>query len=261
MRSKPSVVFLFLLMVVTSTVAHAQTPDDGLTPLMRASEAGNMDDVRRLLKAGADVNEALGSLGITALTLAAARGHLEVVKILLAAGADPNAAGGVVHVGFFTVLDMAMNRQNKNRLEIIDALIAAGARLNPPNWWPSSPLQTAVSSNDIVMVKELLKRGSEVNWEDQIGSTALVTAIQTSQRNVEMVRLLLDAGANPNKPRLWIGDNCVSILTSLDAWPGSPRDKVKEEIADVIRKAGGKRYSKNSHGEPCVKYHDRPGRP
>src|SRR6185369_16676895 len=116
MRSKPSVVFLFLLMAVTSTVAHAQTPDDSLTPLMRASEAGNMDDVRRLLKAGADVNEALGSLGITALTLAAARGHLEVVKILLAAGADPNAAGGVVHVGFFTVLGMAMNRQNKNRL-------------------------------------------------------------------------------------------------------------------------------------------------
>jgi ankyrin repeat protein len=251
-------VLIFLLVVVANTTAvQAQIADDKLSPLMRASEAGNVDDVRRLLKAGANVNEALGRLGITALTIAAARGHLEVVKLLLDAGADPNAAGGVAHVGFFTVLTYAMNPHNQNRLEIIDTLIAAGARLNPPNWWPTSPLDTAVSANDIAMVKELLKRGSDVNWENSIGSTALVTAILVSQRNVEIVRLLLEAGANPNKPRLSIGDNCVSILTFLDDRPGVPRDKVREEIRSLIVKAGGKRYSRNSRGEPCNKYHER----
>src|SRR5262245_46129237 len=168
MRSKPCIVVVFLLMVVANaTLVQAQNPDDGLTPLMRASEAGNVDDVRRLLKAGANVNEPIGSLGITALTVAAARGHLEVVKLLLNAGADPNAAGGVAHGGFVTVFMYALNPANKNRLEIIDALIAAGGRLNPPNWWPASPLDTAVSSNDIAMIKALLKRGSDVNWENQ----------------------------------------------------------------------------------------------
>jgi ankyrin repeat protein len=252
------VLILFLLVVVVANIpVQSQIADDKLTPLMRAAEAGNADDVRKLLKAGANVNEALGRLGLTALTFAAARGHLEVVKLLLEAGADPNAAGGVAHVGFFTVLTYAMNPHNKNRFEIIDTLIAAGARLNPPNSWPTSPLDTAVSSNDIALVKELLKRGSDVNWENQIGSTALVTAILVSERNVEIVRLLLEAGANPNKPRLSIGSNCVSILTFLDDRPGVPRDKVREEIRSLIVKAGGKRYSKNSRGEPCNKYHER----
>ena len=252
------VLIIFLLVGVANTPAvEAQIADDKLTPLMRAAETGNVDDVRKLLKAGANVNEALGRLGITALTFAAARGHLEVAKLLLDAGADPNAAGGVAHVGFFTVLNHAMNPHNKNRLEIIDTLIAAGARLNPPNSWPTSPLDTAVSANDIAMVKELLKRGSDVNWENQIGSTALVTAILVSERNVEIVRLLLEAGADPNKPRLSIGNNCVSILTFLDERPGVPRDKVREEIGRLIVKAGGNRYSRNSRGEPCNKYHKR----
>ncbi|HEX6732316.1 MAG TPA: ankyrin repeat domain-containing protein [Pyrinomonadaceae bacterium] len=257
LRLKLVFILFLLVMVANSNPVQAQIADDKLTPLMRAAEAGNVDDLRELLKAGADVNEALGRLGITALTLAAGRGHLEVVKLLLSAGADPNAAGGVAHVGFFTVLTYAMNPHNKNRLEIIDALIAAGARLNPPNWWPVSPLDAAVSSNDIAMVKELLKRGGDVNWENQIGSTALVTAILVSERNVEMVRLLLEADANPNKPRLSIGNSCVSILTFLDERPGVPRDKVREEIRRLIVKAGGKRYSKNSRGEPCNKYHER----
>jgi ankyrin repeat protein len=107
------------------------------------------------------------------------------------------------------------------------------------------------------MVKELLKRGSDVNWENSIGSTALVTAILVSQRNVEIVRLLLEAGANPNKPRLSIGDNCVSIVTFLDDHPGVPKDKVRDEIRSLIAKAGGKRYSRNSRGKPCNKYHER----
>jgi ankyrin repeat protein len=257
MRLKLVLIIFSLVIGANTTAVEAQIADDKLTPLMRAADAGNVDDVRRLLKAGANVDEPLGSLGLTALTFAATRGHLEVVKLLLEAGADPNAAGGVAHVGFFTVLIYAMNPQNKNRLEIIDTLIAAGGRLNPPNWWPVSPLDAAVSSNDIAMVKELLKRGSDVNWENQIGSTALVTAILVSVRNVEMVRLLLEAGANPNKSRLSIGNSCVSIVTFLDERPGVPKDKVRDEIRSLIVKAGGKRYSKNSRGEPCNKDHER----
>ena len=77
-----------------------QTANELLPPLMRAAEAGNLSDVQRLLKDGANVNEDFGTIGITALMLAAARGHLEVVKVLLKAGADPNATGGATHVRF-----------------------------------------------------------------------------------------------------------------------------------------------------------------
>ena len=52
--------------------------------LIEASEDGNAEEVRQLLKLGADANTwatmALGSAGLN--------GHAEVVRILLAAGAD-----------------------------------------------------------------------------------------------------------------------------------------------------------------------------
>ena len=217
---------------------------------MRAAEAGSLDEVRNLLKAGSDVNEKIPGIGLTALMIAAGRGDLEMVRVLLAAGADPNAAGGVAHVGFWSVLTFAMNPKNKIRLELIDALIAAGAKLNPEPWFPESPLQTAVKGNDIEMLKALLQRGSDVNWENEIGTTALVTAIFMGEPNVEIVRLLLNAGANPNKPRLWIGEDCVSLLTSL-AGASRSKDKVRSEIRRLLLQAGGKNFSVNSRGKPC----------
>ena len=144
-----------------------------------------------------------------------------------------------------------MNAKNKNRLELVDTLIAAGARLNPERWFPASPLQATVTGNDIEMIKALLERGSDVNWENDIGTTALVTAIATSEPNVEIVRLLLNAGANPNKPRLWIGDDCVSLLTSLGGASAISRDKVRTEIRRLLVQAGAKKFSFNSRGKPC----------
>jgi ankyrin repeat protein len=217
---------------------------------MRAAAAGRLDEVRNLLKAGADVNEELAELGLTALMIAAARGDIEMLKLLLAAGANPNASGGVAHVGFWTVLTVAMNRQNKNRLELVDTLIAAGAQVNPP-WVPESPLQATIKANDIEMLKALLQRGSDVNWENEIGTTALVTAIAMAEPNAEIVRLLLKAGANPNKPRLWAGEDCVSLLTFLGEPSRISKDKVRAEIRRLVVQAGGKRFAANLHGKPC----------
>ena len=238
------VVFLFLIAL--------QNFSDAGTPLMRAAEAGRVDEVRRLLRKGADVNAKIEDLGgLTALMLAAHRGHLEVVKILLRAGADPNASGGAHGLGFFSPLTFAMNPENKNRLELIDTLIAAGARLNPPSSFPESPLDTAIDDNDIGLVRALLKRGSDVNWANEFGSTPLATAITTGDKNVDIVRLLLDAGANPNKPRLWLGDDCVSLLTWLDSGQKVAPDKVGAQMRTLVARAGGRTYATNAHHEPC----------
>ena len=161
---------------------------------MRASGSGRLDEVRSLVKAGANVNEKDGSLGFTALMLAAGAGHLEVVKALLEAGADPNAAGGLTHAGFFSALTAAMARRNKSRVELIDALIAGGAKVNPPRWFPESPLDAAVRERDLELIEALLERGADVNWENETGRAPLGTAVTSAERDVDVIGSLLRAG-------------------------------------------------------------------
>jgi ankyrin repeat protein len=58
--------------------------DEGGDMAMNLREAamdGNVAEVRRLVAAGADVNE-LNELGVTALHCAAVEGHVETVKVL-----------------------------------------------------------------------------------------------------------------------------------------------------------------------------------
>ncbi|EQC31179.1 hypothetical protein SDRG_11105 [Saprolegnia diclina VS20] len=58
--------------------------------LVVAASKGSLDDVRRLLRAGSNVNGVHG--GTTPLWAAAAKGHLSVVQLLLEASADPFCA-------------------------------------------------------------------------------------------------------------------------------------------------------------------------
>lgn len=99
--------FLCIAMVCSATAARAQhhLPEREPTeeeiaksapPLMRAALKGQVDEVRRLLNEGADVNQKI-ELGFTALILAVMKGHLEVIKVLLEAGADPNGVAGMSH--------------------------------------------------------------------------------------------------------------------------------------------------------------------
>jgi ankyrin repeat protein len=65
-------------------------PASGVTALMTASQNGDLEVVRALLAAKADVN-AKRTDGVTALMAASLKGHLEVVRALLFAKADVNA--------------------------------------------------------------------------------------------------------------------------------------------------------------------------
>jgi uncharacterized protein len=205
----------------------------GCTPLMRAAESGNIVEVRALLKAGADVNAAWPAWGHTALMFAAGEGHLEVVKALLAAGADPNAVafghGGVPGWAWM----FAMNRCNKDWLEIMDAMLAWGAKINPPTGIHMSPLGYAIEKNDRVMMEAVLKRKADVNLRDQeSGETALMYAARYS--NSEVVMVLLDAGAEVNA-RDKKGRTALSIAEEDKENPW------RDRIVELLKRVGAQR--------------------
>jgi uncharacterized protein len=216
-----------------------QSVEEIRSPLMRAAAGGRAAAVRRLLKKGADVDER-DAVGVTALMLAAKSGRLEVVKVLLAAGADPNAAGGVAHGGVFSVLTLALNRGNGNWQEVFDTLVAAGAKVNPPGNHPASPLEEAISQRDVGMIKAMLARGADVNRKNGVGHTPLVAAIAVAEPEVEVVKVLLGAGADPNLPRLSVGDERISLLAYVEGWLKASKDEAREEIARLLRRAGAK---------------------
>lgn len=170
-------------------------PDqDGYTALMRAAETGRVNTVRGLLKRGANVN-AQDSFGRTALMVAAALGHVEVVKALLAARADSNLRAFNFHMGDYTALMAGMDSESKHRLEMLDAMIAAGAELNPTGAG-RTPLMRAIEKKDIALMEALLKRGAKVNWKNRQGLTPLMAAVVGSSPAI--VKFLVDAGADVN---------------------------------------------------------------
>lgn len=129
----------------------------GDTPLLLATEVGNVEAVTTLVNAGADPNKRSGR-NESAL-FAALNGTVETVKVLLQAGADPNAPSardGITPLTFFA----AWNKD----AEKVKALLEAGA--DPNAWNPrggGTPLHTAARRGTAEVVRALLEAGADPN--------------------------------------------------------------------------------------------------
>lgn len=94
---------------------------------------------------------------------------------------------------------------------------------------------TAVENDQIPLVKELLNRGVNINYQDQSGNTALLYAINNN--NQEMVKILLTHGANPNLEDqrgvtpliLATSENATSIVQELLNHGANPNQQDKWE--------------------------------
>jgi ankyrin repeat protein len=191
--------------------------------LVCASRAGNMDTVRVLLDAGADVNagtryNVIASdvrdvsdgkyvytthittlMDETALRIAARLGNVALVRLLLRVGADVHAAD---HDGT-TARTMAYGAGHTDVVAILDDAIAASlARL------AYSPLTLAVVTGEEQRVDALIHEGVDVNAKEGNGETPLWRAVKSCRLNC--VLSLIRAGADV--------DVCVSQHTSMLEW-------------------------------------------
>ncbi|KAJ5557218.1 hypothetical protein N7494_001133 [Penicillium frequentans] len=205
------------------------------TPLQKASSLGNNDIVQELIKHGAEVNASPYTFrGRTALQAACEGGHESTAKILLSFGAaikaeragvdgvsaieaslnsnnfgltqlfldkEPNAISSDP-VTSRQIIGRALDIWNCN-VSLLELLIRGGADVGKaPNLESRSYLHIAAAKGNFEMVQCLILAGTNINHRWKKISGGEVTALQSAvaSRNIDIVKLLLERGADVNAP-------------------------------------------------------------
>ncbi|MDA7949785.1 MAG: ankyrin repeat domain-containing protein [Hyphomicrobiaceae bacterium] len=173
--------FLILASVKTDVVDA-----DGNSPLFVATQHGNLEAVRVLLKHGADL-DARNQLDMTALMLAAAMKRFDIVKLLLDRNSDPCLA---MKSGS-TALYLAAENGSKS---IVEGLVAGGANVDAPIEDGSTALYIAAQNGHESVVEILIRAGANIDVKLKNGSTPIFAAAHFGHSKVLLV--LLDNGAD-----------------------------------------------------------------
>jgi ankyrin repeat protein len=215
-----------LLAALLEAGANVESPNaDGQTALMLVARTSRVDAAQLLLKHGANVNAVEKWRGQTALIWAAAQSQPAMVRALVAAGADVNARATVNNwsrqvtaepraiyrpAGGLTPLLYAAR---EGCVDCTMALVDGGADINLPDPEGISPLLMAVMNMRFDAAAALIRRGANPNHFDFWGRAPLYAAVDLNTlprggrpdrpvldktSSLDVVRLLLDAGANPN---------------------------------------------------------------
>ena len=175
------------LVCLTLLISAAVPPD---SPVADAAMRGDADEVRELLRAGADVNAAQGD-GMTALHWAAENGQQELADVLVFAGANLESA---TRLGGFTPLMVASRAGHAG---IVRLLADAGANLEATTETGETALHYAAWSGNPEIAVALVDKGADVDAQETAnGQTPLMFAAAYGRTDV--VRSLLGAGADPS---------------------------------------------------------------
>jgi ankyrin repeat protein len=209
-------------------------PKDGgaLTPLVYAVRADDLDSVKVLLAAGADLNQVTG-YGWSPLLVATQNRYYRLGAYLIDHGADVNLA----NQGGWTPLYLATDNRNiesgdypvrkgdMDHLDFIKLLLDKGANVNArmkdstetrtvfTNQWLDENGATAFlrasQSGDLVLMKLLLAHGADPKIDTVLHVTALevaagvgwvegITYEWSPEATLEAVKMLLDLGLDVN---------------------------------------------------------------
>lgn len=160
----------------------------GVTPLMYASEEGNLYVMKKLIFAGANVN-AVPDNKITALLSATISDKKEAVLLLLQNGVNIESADDE---GNTALLIAAQN----NSLETVKLLLDFKANIQAKNSDKNNALHFAAAFGNDSLVVLLINSGIYLNEKDKLGFTPIMVAVASNR--IETAELLLSYGADLN---------------------------------------------------------------
>ncbi|MES2624725.1 MAG: ankyrin repeat domain-containing protein [Pseudomonadota bacterium] len=212
-----------MISLLLTNGARLEETQAGTEPaLMAAARAGSIEAVKVLLNAGANVNGTEALDNQTALMWATAEDHIDVVRMLLDAGADPNMQARVSELtkrknadfpsGGFAALHWAARNGNEAMIRL---LLDRKADINVKNGDGSTPMMLAIVNDRFDIAALLLELGADANdgslyfvtemrdattdWRARDG-TVFRADHSNSLNALDLTRVLLEAGADPNKP-------------------------------------------------------------
>ncbi len=173
--------------------------------LYTASGKGHLAIVKLLIQSGADVN-LKNEFDGTALHEACSEGHSKIVTLLLEKGADVNA---ITRARKRTPLHRVMDgKENKERIKIVKALLAKGAKVNVRNrnnGLMVTPLHFAAMVGNIEFARILLSNGADINtriktYQKERDLWAHMTPLHlaASRNHLSFVKFLIKKGAKIN---------------------------------------------------------------
>ena len=182
---------------------------DGRSLLMVAAESGNVAAVTTLIKQGAEVNARakITSGPYTALGMAARAGQKKIVEELLRLG----AAVSDEQTGYRAYSEPLFEAASAGHRDVAQVLIDHGADPKGRNHNDYTLLGYLFFGGHppaIEMVEFVLSQGVDINSANTFGQTALMQAVELTDRSLDIVTLLVNRGANINA----VGRNGDSVM-------------------------------------------------
>jgi uncharacterized protein len=227
--------------------ASPDSPDpDGMTALHAVARTGNVKAAQLLLKGGAKVDAKEKFGGQTPLMWASARRHPEMMQFLISKGADVNARSTdrnyqrhVTAEGRPKSLDSGgltplLYAARENCMACVEVLLKNKADIDLPDPDGVSPLIVAILNANWDLARQLIMAGADVNHWDIYGEAPLFTAIGLRTRTeggrgsidplntatgIEIIRLLLDRGADPNMQLFFKPANVTGAINTRGSTP------------------------------------------
>lgn len=214
---------LVLIAVVgPGSIGSSQQSSSG-NELFEAAGRGDTAVLKRLLLAGA-LPGPLDGAKRTPLLIAVGANHLEAAALLIEAGANINMQAANMDTPW--MLAGALGRT-----EMLRQMIPKGPNFSLRNRFGGNALIPACERGHVETVKLLLSTKIDVNHVNNLGWTCLLEIVilgDGGPRFIEITKLVLAAGANPN-----IADN-DGVSPHAHA-----KRKGQREVATLIAAAGG----------------------